>query len=405
MDNWFKSKWFVRGLSLALAILIYIFVNIEVNTSQTESRVPGGASDVQTVNDVPVDIRMDAERFVVSGVPEYVSVTLEGMTSLLTPIVIQRNFDVFVDLEDLEEGTHTVELEHDRVPEGLSVYIEPKTIEVTIEERASKEFSVTADFVNVDKLPAGYELGEAEVNPDTVVITSSKSVIDKIALVRVYIDVADMTEPIKNREIPVNVYDGQGNELSVHVQPENVIVSVPLDHPSKVVPLEVSTEGKLPEGYSVVSMEAEREEVEVFAKNDILSDITKLETEPISLNDMTESGTINATIDLPEGAAVSNDTVKVKVVLEQKKTFDDVSVELTGESSDQDVSFLSHEKINVTVSGEQSVISRLKAEDIKLTASVKGLSDGEHEVDIEAKKIDGVDIELAHEKAKVEVKS
>src|SRR5690625_81530 len=260
MDNWFKSKWFVRGLSLALAILLYVFVNIEVNTSQSESRVPGGSSEIQTINDVPVDIRMDSDRYVVSGVPEYVSVTLEGMTSLLTPIVIQRNFDVFVDLEELEEGTHTVELEHDRVPEGLSVYIEPKTVEVTIEERASKEFPVTADFVNVDKLPDGYELGEPEINPETILITSSKSVIDQIAMVRVYIDVADMTEPIKNREIPINVYDGQGNELNVRVQPENVVVSVPLDHPSKTVPLEVKTTGDLPSGYSLDSMTAGKEE-------------------------------------------------------------------------------------------------------------------------------------------------
>src|SRR5690625_6301618 len=101
-----------------------------------------------------------------------------------------RNFEVFVDLRHLGEGTHTVDIQYAKVPSELSVYIEPKTIEVEIEERASEEFDVDVDFINIDQLPEGYELGVPDVNPGKVRITSSRSVIDEIAIVKVYIDVA-----------------------------------------------------------------------------------------------------------------------------------------------------------------------------------------------------------------------
>src|SRR5699024_6994513 len=161
MDNWFNNKWFVRGISLAFAILLYVFVSYEMTTTQSESRIPGGADTdrVQTLNDVPVSIRIDGDKYVVSGVPEFVTVSLEGPNSILTPTVMQRNFEIFVDLRDLGEGTHTVDLEYTRISDELSVYIEPKTIDITIEERATEGFVVKVDCINIDKLPEGYELG------------------------------------------------------------------------------------------------------------------------------------------------------------------------------------------------------------------------------------------------------
>src|SRR5690625_1922071 len=223
MDKWFKSKWFVRVISLAFAILLYVTVSVEGNPTQSDSRfIPTSSDDMETIDDVPVDIRIDEERFVVSGVPEYVSVSLEGANSILTPTVRQRNFNAYVDLEGLGEGEHTVEIEHENVPNGLTVYIEPKAIDVTIEERETKEFNVNVDFINTDQLPDGYELGDPVVDPETVTITSSKNVISQIAMVKVFVDVTDVTDAINKREVPVNVYDNRGNELKVHVEPETV---------------------------------------------------------------------------------------------------------------------------------------------------------------------------------------
>src|SRR5690625_4200749 len=113
MDNWFNSKWFVRAISLFFAVLLFVVVQMEETKFQTDSRIPSSGSDkVETLDNVPVDIRIDSEKFVVSGVPEFVTVSLEGSPGNLTPIIMTRNFEIFVDLRDRGEGTHTVDIEY-----------------------------------------------------------------------------------------------------------------------------------------------------------------------------------------------------------------------------------------------------------------------------------------------------
>src|SRR5699024_7409381 len=159
-----------------------------------------------------------------------------------------------VDLQGLGEGEHEVKLQYENISDDLKVYIEPKTVDVVIEKRSNEEFKVNVDLINEDKLPDGYEIEDVDVNPETVQIQSSESVVDQIAIVKVYVDVDGLTDPIKNREVPVNVYDSQGNELNVSLDPENVEVSAEVNNPSKKVPLSVETTGELPDGYSLDSI-------------------------------------------------------------------------------------------------------------------------------------------------------
>src|SRR5690625_2789603 len=173
MDKLFQSKWFIRIISLSFEITLYLFVTVETNLSQNESRIPmGTTNEVHVLEEVPLSIKIDADRYVVSGVPEHVKVTLEGKPSVITPIARQLNFNVFVDLRDFGAGEHTVEVEYENLPENVSAYIEPKTIDVVIEERTSKEFTIEVDLVNEDQLPLGYELGTPEVHPETVTLIS-----------------------------------------------------------------------------------------------------------------------------------------------------------------------------------------------------------------------------------------
>lgn len=383
MDNWFNSKWFVRAISLGFAILLFVVVYMEDTKYQTESKIPSGSDKVHTFDDVPVDVLIDSEKFVVSGVPDVVSLSLEGSTRNLTPVITLRNFEVYVDLRDLGEGTHTVELEYDKIPNELSVYIEPKTIEIDIEERATGEFPVEVDFINLDQLPAGYELGRPEVKPGTVKIASSRSVIDQIAIVKVYIDVAGLTESVDNRELPVNVYDNQGNALTVRVDPTNVVVSVDVDNPSKVVPLEVSTKGELPDDYELVSITPDVNELEVFATTSTLEEIENITTEEIDLSEIKESGTVEVDIDLPEGAQVESRKIKVEIEVEQTKVIEDVSIDITNDDG-QDVIFKDPDQsvMSVTLVGSDELIKEVSVDDIELSIDVKDLGIGEHKVPV-----------------------
>ncbi|WP_085993607.1 CdaR family protein [Oceanobacillus senegalensis] len=385
MDNWFKSKWFVRFAALAFAIVLYIFVETTVNSSTTESAIPGTNTETQTLDDVPVEIRIDSEKYVVSGVPEYVTVSLEGPPNYLRPIVLQRNFDVYVDLVGLEEGEHTVEIEYN-VSNQLEAYIEPKTVDVFIEEKASQEFDVSVDFINQDKLPAGYEVGDFELDPSTVTISSSKSIIDRIGVVKVFVDVAELKESIDNREVPINVYDAQGNELSTTPSPERVKVSAEINNPSKTVSLNVPTTGELPEGYSLMSISANVEEVEIFAKSNILADINSISTEEIDLSEVEETGVVEVGLSLPDGVQAPDvETVEVTLEVEHAKTLEKMPIEVDGLEEGQDVTFIepSDEATNVTLVGNEKQVGALTKENVRVFIDAVGVESGKHTLPIE----------------------
>ncbi len=407
MDNWFKSKWFVRALSLVFAVLLYVFVSVESNDTENTDLtfLPGSPSDTQTLNDVPVDIRMDDENYVVSGVPEHVTVTMEGSVGVLTPTVRQRNFDVFVDLEGLGEGEHRVELEHDITPD-LSVDIEPPAIEVTIEERATAEFTVDVDFMNENDLPDGFEIGDYEVNPSSVSITSSRSVIDQIGIVKVYVNVANLDRPIEDREVPVNVYDNQGNELSVNIEPENVAVSLNVNNPSATVPLEVKTTGELPDGFSLTSISANVDEVEIFATSELLGGIESIATEEIDLSEITESGIVDVPLALPEGVlAPEMETVEVTIELEETRTMDDIPIDVEALGNGQELSFIEPDEpeMGITAIGEQASMSEFDEEDIRLFINLEDVEAGEHTVPITIEGPEDITIDGEYEEATVEI--
>lgn len=321
MDNWFQSKWFVRIISLAFAILLYVFVTIEVEVDSPEEKMPGFSgpqNEAELIKNIPVDVRIDSDKYVVSGAPESVDVSLEGPVSVLTPVVRQKNFTVFLDLNDYDEGTHTVEIEHENIPKDLSAYIDPKEVDVTIEERATATYDVEVELINEDLVPAGYEVQKPELNVAEVMVVSSKSRLEQISLVKVYIDVANEKESIKNRELPINVYDSQGNKLQVSVRPETVIASVDIDKPSKEVRLKIPTEGKLPKNLTLKSLTPEIENITIYGKKAEIDKIDDVTSKPINLSEIEESKEVTLEIDVPDDIVISQKKVKVNIELEEK---------------------------------------------------------------------------------------
>ncbi|WP_042142183.1 YbbR-like domain-containing protein [Paucisalibacillus sp. EB02] len=411
MDNWFRSKWFIRGISLGFAILLYVFVAIEEVDTEEESPISfttlfGGSNQTQTLEDIPLEIRIDSDKYVVSGVPETVTVSLEGPSSAITPVVKQQNIKVFIDLRDLEEGEHQVEIQHEELSSQLSVYIEPKTIDVMIEERASNDFNVTVDFINTDKLPKGYQIGDYELNTEKVTITSSREIIERIAIVKVYVDVAGLKESINNREVPVNVYDGQGNELAVRVEPGTVVISAEVENPSKEVPVSISTEGELPEGYELTSMELAKKEVEIFAISEILETLDEVTTEPINLSELKQSGTIKVKLALPdEVQAPGIKELEIVVELEQTKTLENVEIEVDNLQDGYIANFVepSNGQLSITVTGNEQDVRELSIEDFRIFINASELDTGRSKVPIEVEGPDNISVDVEVDEVNVEI--
>src|SRR5699024_7149259 len=146
-----------------------------------------------------------------------------------------------------------------------------------------------------------------------------------------------------NREVPVNVYDSQGNELRVHIEPENVEVSIDVNNPSKTVSVHVPTTGDLPDDYSLESISANIDEIEIFSKSHILDEIDTVSTEEVDLSVITESLEMDMGLDLPDGVVTDDSTVEVAVEIEQTKTIAAVPIEVENAGNDLNVTFIIHD--------------------------------------------------------------
>ncbi|QDP38929.1 CdaR family protein [Radiobacillus deserti] len=390
MDNWFKSRWAIQIVSLALALLLYVSVSLDENANEADrfdGPFFGGSEQTQKIEDVPVDIKIDNEKYVVSGVPQTVTVTLEGPTDELQPAAIQQNFDVYVDLEGLEPGTHTVKMQHSGISDGLNVYIEPNSVEVVIEEKATEEFNISIDYLNTEQIEAGFELAEATVDPKTVRITSAKSVVDQIAIVKVFVDVAELDEPIVNREVPVKVYDSQGNELSVLKEPETVEVSVDVKNPNKEVPIRATTTGELSEGVTMKNISVEPEAATIFAAEDYLEDLSELTTEEIDLSKIEKDTTVEVEIKRTDAMRrISPEKVKVKIDVDRtiEKSFSNVPIDVKNLQDGLSLSFVepTSNQLDITVLGPEDIINDLDKTQLSLSINVSNRDAGEYELPI-----------------------
>ncbi|MRG88355.1 CdaR family protein [Salinibacillus xinjiangensis] len=389
MDNWLRSPWVIRGISLLLAVALYISVSLsEDNANGLEDTLfPSGSSETVTMNSIPLQVRINEEKYVVKGVPQYVNVSIEGSKSAITSTERVRSFDVFIDLEGLEPGTHEVNVQHAGFSNNLSVFIEPETVEVEIEERLTKEYKVDTELMNRDQINEGYILGEPTVKPATVKVTGGKSEVDKTAMVKAIVDLTGVEDEIDIDNAPVKVYDQQGNELNVYVDPSTVGVEIPVEVGRKEVPLQVSTEGELPEGLSLQSITANPEVVAVFGQESVLNSIENISNLSVNLAAISEDKTVELEVPIPPGATkVEPSTVEVEVNVEetQEKIIDEIPIQVENLEDGRDVTFISPENgtINLKVSGTAEQLEEITAENFVATIDVEGFYEGEFETEI-----------------------
>lgn len=413
MNEWLNKTWVIRLISLVLAVITFIVISLDNQDTRTGDI--GGfdsffnsSQENQVLENIPVSIQIDDEEYVVSGVPQTVSVSMTGTVSVVQSTATQQNFNVFVDLEGLEAGTHTVPLEYEGMSSRLTVEIDPKEVNVLIERRATTEREVNVDFTNINSLQLGYELAQATVSPQVVRITSSENIVERISMVTVFVDVEGLGENMTFDNIPVRVYDHEGNQLNARIEPDVVSVAVELVSPNKSTPISIETTGQLPDGIRIVSIESNIEEVDVYAAEENLENIASIRTMPINLSGISETTTMDIGLEIPDTVRLlSDEMVSVTIEVEQwiEETIEEVAIELENLNSDFTSSFLNPETghLDIVISGYQSDLVDISASDFQLSVDLEGLEDGEHELPITAVGPTGLEFSLGSEEVLIEV--
>lgn len=323
MEKIVNSPWFLRIVALGFAALLFTYVNNENNKQINVNNRSGGATvnSTEMITDLPVLVDIDQEKYFVTGVPESVSILLEGSTAILLNTLTTESFDIVTpDLNELGEGTYTIELLPSGLSDELSYTIYPAEVKITIQERVSESYDVSVVF-NEDSLARGYEAGDPIIDSETVLIEGAADTLERIANVQVNVTAEESTNSDITETLPVIVTDAAGNQLDVEVRPSEVSVTIPVTSNSKDVPLSLQQSGIPESGYSYELAIAEGEDTtaNVVAEEAVLDALEEIQV-PVDVTGVTESSTVEVTVPVPNGvASLLPETIEVDIIVSKEE--------------------------------------------------------------------------------------
>jgi YbbR domain-containing protein len=405
MDKLMDSPWFIKVVALVLAVLLFGSVPKNDPDKPGDVNVPSDEK-VETIEEVPVKRVYDTDTLVVSGVPETVSVTLQGPKNLVQQAKTLRNFEVFVDLTDAEMGKQRVPITIKDISDRLTVTIEPGYANVSVQEKVTKEFKVEAEFSG-SIVEEGYIAEKPTVEPNKVQITGAKDIVDKITYVKATVNSSGKISETITREASVLVLDKEMNKLDVNVEPQTVDVTIPVKSSSKKVPIDIVRKGTSPSGVTIDSITLDTKEAEIIANPDVLDKVESARVE-VDISKIDEDTEITLPVIIANGVVkVSPETVKVSVnvTTQTEKTISNIPIEIEGMDDGYDVDFLNpaNGQTNIIVSGPSDIVSPLAAGNFKILINVSGLDEGEHEVDLKVTAPQNITWKLARGKANISV--
>jgi len=189
--GWSKD-WIARFVSLLLAIILWYMV--------------GGEDKVDKNVMIPVEIINLPRDLVISNqFKKQIEVTVNGPRALILEM-IKGEVSRQVDLSDAAPGTNIIANEIDSipVPRGVTVErIQPATIILSLDKLVQKHFSILP--VVVGEVAADYQVGSVSVDPDEIVITGPRTVLEQFDVLTTRpIDVKGLNESVQ-QQIPLDL--------------------------------------------------------------------------------------------------------------------------------------------------------------------------------------------------------
>lgn len=411
MDKLFKSSWFVKIISFLIALMLYTMVVAGGQTSSNPfgfvpSSQPSNSNQPQASAQVKLKAHYNNKKYLVSDLPERVTVLLQGPSGLLTKVRLVHNYEVYVDLTGKGPGTYKVPVEVKDFPDGLTVSTFPEKVPVTISAKKTKTFPVHIALINSQKVADGYEVGKPVSSPLKVKVTATQDVMQNIAFVEGMVNVAGADDTV-DTTVPIHVFDKEGNELNVSVSPSDVNVEVPISENSKVVPVQPVTKGHLPAGLSVQSITFKTDQVTLFGPKNVLEDIPNLKV-PVELKGIDGDTTENLNVQVPDGVSkVTPEQVSaiINVTKQSTKTLDSVPITVKGKSDGENISFQNpqDQQVQLTLTGKKQVLQAIGSSDVQAAIDISDLPPGEHTVPIEITGPDQVKIDSNVEEAVIDI--
>ena len=303
MDKIFESYWALRITALVLAFALFFYAKADMDTKSGTSV----SAETDILYNVPLEVYYDDTNLIVTGLPETVNVMISGPKQIVLQTKNIKDFKVFVNLNSLMIGEHHVTIQNEGFSDKLEVSIEPKSVNVVIEERVTKEFRVDPEMNN-RLIAEEYILDKMTADPATVMVTGAKSVIENISYVKATVTGEPGIKSSFEQEANVKVLNADLNRLDVVIEPEKVNVKVEIKEYSRDIPIKIKQIGEFQAGISLDDISAEPSRLTVYGKKAVIDELPELVVE-FDVSGLEESGDYEAKVIVPDGITVKANTI------------------------------------------------------------------------------------------------
>lgn len=363
-------NWPLKLAAVGLAMLLYVGLVLAQNSKEWRGQVA-------------IDVRNQPAGVVIPPGIQYVTSIRYFAPNDLVGGVTDASFTAWVDLTNVntDEASDVTVPVTVTSPDVRVLDWTPRQIAIRIDPLRSKVVPVQVDKGVV---PNGLEIREPVVDPDQVTVSGTQTSVSRVvaAVARVRIDPAGLTI---DQQVDLIGVDARNVEVpQIHIEPSSVRVKILVGSQlqSRNLPISVAVTGSPGAGFEVGQVLVEPSVVAVEGDADVLSALSRIDTQPVSISGAVSDISATVALVLPQGVeSLGTDSVRVRITVTATtatRTFS-VGPVLAGARDDR-VYALSTDQVLVTVGGDAAALAALQGDRLVATADVAGLGPGSHEV-------------------------
>lgn len=239
-----------------------------------------------------------------------VNVKLKGRRSLVSRN-LRKGIKLKVTFIEPKMGINTLQVDVDTPDPNISYEIEPKVIDVVLEENVLKYEKVGVKTTG--ELADGYYIDSIKLSADNIYVSGASSLIDKVSAVQVNLHLSSENEDFI-RWSDINILDKNGKIMEgLFTDTDKIAVTVKLKK-EKTVPIELNIEDN-DMGLTAMDFNLDNSNVKLRGAADVIDKIDKIETKKISVDQIRGAAPYEVDLMIPQD--IKSDISSVKVSSKQ----------------------------------------------------------------------------------------
>lgn len=373
--RWLIRNWHLKLAAVLLAMVLY-----------TGFVFSGSFSD-GTIQVRIAQENVSSDTYVMSGDLGFVEVEYRTATDA-SRAVTEDSFRARVDMSqyDMDRAPEPQELPVVVTPsDGIQILsIDPSTVRVELDRVETRTVPIAVDRGDV---PDGLEADDPVLDVEEVEIRGPASivgVVDRvIALVTIPASGIDVNEPVEL--VPVDVTGQPVDRGLLDVTPETVTVRIDVSvvQTTATVTVRPVIEGTPAPGYLLEGISVEPSTVTLRGLADVLSQITSVTTETLSVEGVSSDQTLEAEIAVPDDTSLVGDaeTVTVTVAIVPSVSGATFNLGVVCEGFGANACLPGLQQVAVTIGATGDVLAALSGTELAAIVDVSGLGPGQHSVE------------------------